>query len=244
MHSSPEKSLYAKARTSMVSLVKEIVFSFLVFTLMLIITEGTPPQWLVGITFCVILACVMLEELSSGRHTPFLIVVFIEGFLLFLKFSHYVFFHDLSSLFFGILGGLGAMVMVMVFELLIQRTRASLSPIRGAAMLSKQATRFKETLSKKQLDALSGASETIQYMLKELEEKNPYATQDEKIKHINHEIPPHIRKIFVEEFRFSEEAAIGEFLEATIGEFLESQYVIIVATIIRSWINRGTRDTY
>jgi hypothetical protein len=241
MHSSPEKSLYAKARASMVSLVKEIVFSFLVFTLMLIITEGTPPQWLVGITFCVILACVMLEEFSSGRHTPFLIVVFIEGFLLFLKFSHYVFFPDLSSLFFVILGGLASS---MVYELLIQQTRLSLAPIRGAASLSKQAIQFKENLSKNQLEALSGASETIQHMLRELEEKKPDATQDEKIKHINHEIPPHIRKIFVEEFRFSEEPAIGEFLEAIIGEFLESQYVIIVATIIRSWINRGTRDTY
>jgi len=69
MHNNPN-SLYEKAKNSLASLVVQYAFVFLGFTVMLLLTGGTPPGFLVGFTFCLAIAFVAWSENNRTTHNP------------------------------------------------------------------------------------------------------------------------------------------------------------------------------
>jgi hypothetical protein len=249
MHKNPEQPLYTKAKIGMVSLLREIAFSFLVFALMLIITEGNPPQWVVAFTFCIIFACVILEEFLSEELNPFLIVISIEFILLPLKVSGHILFSK-PSVYFPIV--LSCFIFSIV-QLLFRKRRKEKQDSERKLTQKRNFTHINTTfnggiqissnivLSSEQLKIISHASKEIQYLLKELEKTSQSATDFEKIEYINSEIPHGIKQLVVKTFQSSEETAIEQVLNRQ--HVLENQYVEIGEAIIKGWINREAEDT-
>jgi hypothetical protein len=64
---SPNSPLYEKAKDGISSLLRQIFLGFLVFALIIPISGGSPPGWLTAFNFCLVIACVVWDEVHTDE---------------------------------------------------------------------------------------------------------------------------------------------------------------------------------
>jgi len=83
--------------------------------------------------------------------------------------------------------------------------------------------------SPQQKQTLSEAAVEIQNLLKQLEEKNPTATEPEQIARVNKAIKPELKQRAIAALKEGSETAIDEFV-------LENKYLKVVKAIVKGWL--------
>lgn len=80
---------------------------------------------------------------------------------------------------------------------------------------------------------LAEAAEEIQQLLKQLEQTNPTATEQEKVAYVNDETTPSFKRRVTGALQASSETAIDEFI-------LENKYLKVVKAAFKGWLQPGT----
>jgi deoxycytidine triphosphate deaminase len=92
---------------------------------------------------------------------------------------------------------------------------------------------FNTFVSSPEKSTLAEAAKEIQDLLKNLEETNPSATEDEKIVYINDETTPSFKRRVAGALQASGETVIDEF-------FLENKYLKVAKAAVKGWLQPGS----
>ena len=208
-----ELNLYEEAKAALFSLIQQTVSIFIGFLLILLVTGGTPPGFVIALSFCLGTAFVSWSE--QKRVTNLKTV-------------------DSS------ITPKEAETANIVTEERPNKNRidhfgypSKLSKLREPAQASADyLSRFiavsHDVVAFQTNRVLSEAASEIQKLLKQLEKTNPTATDPEKIAYVNGATTPSFKRRVVSVLQAGGETAVEE--------FLDNPYVNIGKTIVKGWV--------
>ena len=118
----------------------------------------------------------------------------------------------------------------IIIKELIMNNQGDVYNVGQAGAVGKYARADNNTFfHSEQKQTLSDAAKEIQQLLKQLEQTNPTATEDQKVAYINDETTPSFKRRVV--------GALQAGGETAIEEFLDNPYVNVGKAVIKGWMN-------
>lgn len=217
-----ELNLYEEAKAALFSLIQQTVSIFIGFLLILLVTGGTPPGFVIALSFCLGTAFVSWSE--QKRVTNLKTVdssitpkeaetanIVTEERPNKNRIDHFGYPSKLSKL--------------------REPAQASADYLSRFIMMDIAASHIAvshDVVAFQTNRVLSEAASEIQKLLKQLEKTNPTATDPEKIAYVNGATTPSFKRRVVSVLQAGGETAVEE--------FLDNPYVNIGKTIVKGWV--------